>query len=364
MKTFNLEKDGQESAIMGKNFKWVVWPGSGANRVTLHYGRLKPGESYTSHHHVYSEDVVTILQGTCKVVGGGEERIIKAGEAVWWPVGEEHTMINVGDDDVITLGSQGPPDLNLYSREGYSFDPSARGLVEVLPQTQMVREMNKRLVIDPQKTAVLSIDEHRGHLDPEVATMPVDPADAKVVIANSAKLFNLARSKGIPVIHVVMTLGDKPEPGAEAMRNPFWSTLEDCKISLTPGRETVLKKHNIKGSVQCEIPPELYDERDIIINSKKRLNSFYCTELEVVLRTLNVDTLILVGINTNTCVQNAAFEAFNRDYKGVVISDCVASMYGQDLHVFGLQNIQRCMGWVLSLDEFAQKLDDFEKLNK
>lgn len=356
MKTFNLEEQGQESAIMGKNFKWVVWPGAGANRITLHYGRMKPGEAYNSHHHVYSEDVVTILQGTCKVVGGGEETIIKTGEAVWWPVGEEHTMINVGDDDVITLGSQGPPDLNLYGREGYAFDPAARGLVEVLPQTEMARQMNESLVIDPAKTAIISIDEHRGHLDPEVATMPADPADARVVIANSAKLFNMARASGIPVIHVVMTLRDKPEPGAEAMRNPFWAALEETKMTLTPGRETVLKRHNIEGSVQCEIIPELYDERDIVVNSKKRLSAFYGTDLEVVLRTLGVDTLILVGINTNTCVTCSAFEAFNRDYKAVVISNCVASMYGQDLHVLGLQNIQRCIGWVLSLDEFAEKI--------
>lgn len=357
MKTFKLDESGKSSASMGKNFKWVVWPGTGANRVTLHYGRLKPGESYRSHHHVYSEDVVTILQGTCKVTGGNEEAVLKAGEVVWWPVGEEHTIINIGTEDVITIGSQGPPDLNLYALEGYNFEPAKRGLIEIQEQAEMVRQMKERLVIDPAKTAILSIDEHRGHLDPAVATMPVDPADAKVVIANSEKLFKLARSKGIKVIHVIMTIRNKPEPGAELLRNPFWATLEEAKQTLTPGRETVLKKHNIEGSVQCEIPPELFDPEDIVINSKKRLSAFYGTDLEVVLRTLGVDTLVLVGINTNTCVTCSAFEAFNRDYRVVVISDCVASMYGQDLHVFGLQNIQRCLGWVLTLDEFASKLE-------
>ncbi|MHB1043209.1 MAG: isochorismatase family protein [Eubacteriales bacterium] len=356
MKTFKLDETGTKSGAMGKNFKWVVWPGTGANRVTLHHGRIKPGESYRSHHHAYSEDVVTILQGTCKVVGGNEEAILKAGETVWWPVGEEHTMINVGSEDVITLGSQGPPDLNLYGLEGFSFDPAKRGLVEVLEQTDMTRQMKERLAIAPAKTAILSIDEHRGHLDPAVATMPVDPADARVVVANSQKLFNIARAKGIKVIHVVMTLRNKPTPSAELLRNPFWAAVEEVKQTLTPGRDTVLKKHNIENSVQCEIPPGLYDPADIVVNSKKRLSAFYCTDLEVVLRTLEVDTLVLVGINTNTCVTCSAFEAFNRDYKVVVISDCVASMYGQDLHVLGLQNIQRCLGWVLSLDEFAEKL--------
>jgi hypothetical protein len=64
-----------------------------------------------------------------------------------------------------------------------------------------------------------------------------------------------------------------------------------------------------------------------------------------------------MGINTNTCVLNTAFTAFNLDYRVVVLSDCVASMYGEDLHVLGLQNVARCLGWVLDNGEFRDKLE-------
>ena len=80
------------------------------------------------------------------------------------------------------------------------------------------------------------------------------------------------------------------------------------------------------------------------------------TDLEHLLRILGVKTVVLTGINTNTCVLNTAFSALDRDFAVVVISDCVASMYGQDLHVFALQNIARCIGWVLTVDEFEDKL--------
>jgi len=40
----------------------------------------------------------------------------------------------------------------------------------------------------------------------------------------------------------------------------------------------------------------------------------------------------------------------------VVLSDCVASMYGDDLHVLGLQNIARCMGWVITNEQFFEKI--------
>ena len=40
----------------------------------------------------------------------------------------------------------------------------------------------------------------------------------------------------------------------------------------------------------------------------------------------------------------------------VVVSDCVASMYGEDLHVLGLENVKRCLGYVLTVEEFKEKL--------
>ena len=40
----------------------------------------------------------------------------------------------------------------------------------------------------------------------------------------------------------------------------------------------------------------------------------------------------------------------------VVVADCVDSMYGEDLHLLGLQNIARAFGWVLTVDEVEQKL--------
>jgi ureidoacrylate peracid hydrolase len=95
---------------------------------------------------------------------------------------------------------------------------------------------------------------------------------------------------------------------------------------------------------------------DYIINSKHRLSSWLGTELDSWLRMLKIDTVLLIGINTNTCVQCAAFEAFNRDYAAIVVSDCVHSMYGADLHDYGLQNVSRCFGWVLSTDEVLDKL--------
>jgi len=80
------------------------------------------------------------------------------------------------------------------------------------------------------------------------------------------------------------------------------------------------------------------------------------TDLDMLLRNLGTKTVCLMGINTNTCVLNTAFTAHNHNYRVVVLSDCVASMYGDDLHVLGLQNVQRCLGWVIDNETFKQKI--------
>lgn len=220
----------------------------------------------------------------------------------------------------------------------------------------MRRRLNEALELDPARTAVLAIDTHRGHLDPEIATMPVEAGIAAEVVAASRRLLDATRAAGIPTIYLVMH-NRTVDGESEYLRNPFWRAVEAIREKLTPELPSTIRGHNLVGSPQTEVMPEIAPlETDHAITSKHRLSSFLDTDLESLLRTLGVETLLLIGINTNTCVLCAAFEAFNRDYASIVVSDCVHSMYGDDLHEFGLENVARCFGWVLSVDEVIEKL--------
>jgi nicotinamidase-related amidase len=223
-------------------------------------------------------------------------------------------------------------------------------------RTEMRERLNDRLRLDSRCTAVLAIDMHRGHLDPSIATMPVGADVAADVVAATARLLEATRAAGIPTIYPVMH--NRTVRGeSENLRNPFWRAVEDLREKLTPELPSTIRGHNLVGSPQTEIMPELAPAPgDYVITAKHRLSSFIDTDLESLLRTLGVDTLLLVGINTNTCVLCAAFEAFNRDYAAIVMSDCVHSMYGDDLHEFGLENVARCIGWVLRVDDVIEKL--------
>jgi nicotinamidase-related amidase len=232
--------------------------------------------------------------------------------------------------------------------------------VEIVDRSSMIDKLRDGLVLKPREAAIITIDMHRGHLDPKVATMAAKPEDAERVIAAAKELLSLARTSGIPVIHVKLVYRKIPGIGSEGMTQPFWRALHEMvsdEDRLTPGRRSTVDGHNIVGSPGTELISELYSDGDYVIDNKKRLDCFHGTDLKSLLEILGAKTVCLMGINTNTCVLNTAFTAFNNNYCVVVLSDCVASMYGDDLHELGLQNVVRCLGWTLNNTQFREKLE-------
>lgn len=233
--------------------------------------------------------------------------------------------------------------------------------IDIVDRSSLLNGLYQQLFLRAEETAIVTIDMHRGHLDMDVATMPAKPEDAERVIASAREALDFARKARIPVIHVVLVYRRLPGIGSEGMRSHFWKALHAAQAEtdrLTPGRKSTVREHNIEGSPGTQIIPELYRDGDYVIDNKKRLDCFYGTDLRQLLDTLGAKSVALMGINTNTCVLNTAFTAFNFDYRVVVLSDCVASMYGDDLHVLGLQNVARCLGWVVTNQQFFDKIDE------
>ncbi|MGE4064789.1 MAG: cysteine hydrolase family protein [Rhodospirillaceae bacterium] len=206
------------------------------------------------------------------------------------------------------------------------------------------------LGVDKPKAAVVAIDLHRGHLDMAVATMPTSPEVARQVIAANKRLFDWARGVGIPVIHLLTQYRDVREISS----NPFWRTrAEDPKAT----RKNVLK-HNIAGMPGVAIIPELLDEkRDLVVDTKKRYDCFAGTDLDFTLRAHGINTLLITGVNTNSCVLATTTAANVRDYAVIVVKDCVETMDGPALHEAGLLCIRTAFGFAMTTDE-VQGLSD------
>jgi biuret amidohydrolase len=198
------------------------------------------------------------------------------------------------------------------------------------------------LGVDKIVPAVIGIDLHRGHLDPAVATMPLEAKRAATLVEANRKFFSAARQSGIPVVHLVTKYRDV----AEIRSNPFWRTrADDPKAS----RKNV-ERHNLAGLPGTEIMPSLYDPGDFVVDSKKRYDCFVATDLDFTLRRHGINTLLITGINTSSCVLATAIRANVLDYAPVVIEDCVDTMDGPALHDAALSCFRAAFGWVMRSD--------------
>jgi nicotinamidase-related amidase len=205
------------------------------------------------------------------------------------------------------------------------------------------------LGVDVIRPAVVAIDCHRGHLDPAVATMPLAADAADRMVAANQRFFERCRDRGVPLIHLVTSYRDVTEIRA----NPFWRTRADDPEA---SRKNV-ERHNLEGTVGCEIMPALYDAgRDWVVGTKKRYDCFVATDLEFLLKSHGINTLLVTGVNTSSCVLATVTAANVRDYAAVVVEDCVDTMDGPELHEASLLCIRSAFGWVMSSEQIVQSL--------
>ena len=198
--------------------------------------------------------------------------------------------------------------------------------------------------------AIVSVDMHRGHLDPKVATLPLLPEEkCSRVIANTHDFFHKARQKGVPVISVVTLYRDSDE----ILSNPHWNEKNMDESATRKG----IARHNIIGEPTNEIIPDLENETDYVVNTKKRYSCYLHTELEYLLRQIGAKNVILTGINTSSCVLCTAFESCNRDFRVYVVEDCCDSMDGPEFHDAAVMLMNRILGHVVSSEEMIKIIE-------
>lgn len=226
-------------------------------------------------------------------------------------------------------------------------------MANLIDRSNMVERMKQALAIDPADCAVLTIDCQRGNLDPALASLPVPEPECSRVMAGTNRLLKMARARGVAVVHA-STVWEAPLMAT----HPFERAMLELKESFTPHKKSDFARHKSPGSVEGQLMPNLdVQPSDLLVDSKRTFDSFLHTPLELLLRAMKRNTVLVAGCNTNTCVLSTTYGGYNRGFRMVIVEECVASAYGNDLHEFALSNIQRRLGWVLSLDEVEAKLD-------
>jgi nicotinamidase-related amidase len=166
----------------------------------------------------------------------------------------------------------------------------------------------------PARQAVIVIDMLHdfvhGELNFDRAADIVEPLQV---------LLSAARTAAVPIIYT----SDAHEPGDPEMK--IWG---EHAMRGTPG-----------AAVIAELAPQEGDDQVF----KRTYSAFYETDLESLLRELEVDTLLITGIHTHICVLHTAADAFYRGFAIEVVSDCVQAFTEED-HTHGLGFLQTMYG--------------------
>ncbi len=185
------------------------------------------------------------------------------------------------------------------------------------------------LVIDIQASSFIDDSEDRS-----IPNMP----GYRERMLECRKLIDQARSNSIPVIFI------------QEVHHPsgvdFGRELD--------GSEDV---HCLEGDAGTEIAISEMDFRpDDILIRKRRYSSFFGTDLEIYLRGLKVETLLLCGGLTDVCVHYTFVDGHQSDYHCRVVEECVAgsSIEAHDAALRAMEYLQT--GAVRGLEETLQAM--------
>ena len=204
-------------------------------------------------------------------------------------------------------------------------------------------------------TAIISIDMHEGHLS-EDPMCPCPAPRGREIIAPVNAFHRAARALGVPIIHVRSILRKTGEDDLKGAHPAAWRTLFPLTVGEIPGSDG----HAIEGTKWTEFSTEV-EPQDLIVETKRRLSPFYPTDLDFLLRSMQVKRVVLNGGMTDCCVLNASFDASNLGYRVCVAADLVRGT-NPEMEDAALKMISLHTGLVMHSDEILAMWGDAKAL--
>ena len=159
------------------------------------------------------------------------------------------------------------------------------------------------------KQALRIIDMQNGFLQPQ---SPLCIRGALATVPACARVISACRAAGVPVIFINRAYRADGSD-VELTRRQVWARGGK---PLTPGST---------GPLSVENPPEFGRASGDYEIIKPRYSAFFQTPLDLLLRRLGVDTVVLTGTTTPNCIRTTCYDAISLDYRVVVVEDCCSS---------------------------------------
>ena len=201
--------------------------------------------------------------------------------------------------------------------------------------------------LDPKQTALLIIDMQNGFVEPGA---PLEVPMARSQIPAIQRLLHCFRTQNLPVLFTAFCV-------APDMHYPFyWKMAKQRGLRLEPP-DCTFWPHKHETKITLPLQP-LKDERVIM---KSGYDSFANTELDQILQTHGIRTLVIAGTVINWCVDSTVRSAYHRFYNSVIVADGVsgydqAGRSAEDWCQMELDLFAEAFGRVMNVEEIIKEL--------
>ncbi|HEY8718799.1 cysteine hydrolase [Pengzhenrongella sp.] len=132
------------------------------------------------------------------------------------------------------------------------------------------------------------------------------------MLANAGRALDASRAAGLTIIHSPIAF----QPGYGEITSRPYGILKGVVDS----------KSFIKGTWGCEIVGDVAPiDSDIIIEGKRGLDAFGSTNLDFILRSKGITTVVLAGFLTNCCVESTMRSAYEKGFEVITLTDAVGA---------------------------------------
>jgi nicotinamidase-related amidase len=187
---------------------------------------------------------------------------------------------------------------------------------------------------------VVDVQNDFCHPDGACAARGSDVADAVAMVPTLEGFLDDARAAGVLVVFIQTTHDETTD-------SPAWLSRTGDREAGAPNLSSNCRT-GTWGAEFYEVAPQ--EGEPVVI--KHRYSAFAGTNLDVVLRTAGVDSLLLTGVSTNVCVESTLRDGLFAEYHVTLVEDCAAS-FERDAHQATVDNVAKYFGAVATSKEIS-----------
>ena len=229
-------------------------------------------------------------------------------------------------------------------------------LVEPVPSTALgsaiLPARPEPVKVSAGDTAVIVIDMQNAYasVGGYVDKAGFDVAPAAATIGQIARVLETARGAGMPVIYL-QNGWDPDYVEAGTPSSPNWHKSNALKTMRV--RPELAGQLLARGGWDYALVDALAPQPGDITLHKTRYSAFFNSQLDSVLRSRGIRTLVFVGIASNVCVESTLRDGFHLEYFGVMLEDATHHLGPDFVREATVYNIEKFFGWVSTVADFC-----------